>query len=152
MQIRKTRQVRSAKTAIARKGLSAPAKFLFQQNRLEGRILDFGCGRGDVAQFLDGDIEQWDPNWHPKRPRGKFDTVTCIYVLNVLRDEPRREALADAKSFVRKGGRLYVAVRRDLDGDTGTKKWGTEQYDVRLRLPSFMRKVGAFEIYEWRNE
>jgi len=117
---------------------------------LEGRILDFGCGRGDIARFLEGDIEQWDPNWHPKRPCGKFDTVTCVYVLNTLRKRARERALKDAMSFVRKGGRLYIAVRRDIEKDGATAS-GSEQYDVRLRLPSVIQRVGRFEIYEWRN-
>ena len=117
---------------------------------LRGRILDFGCGRGDIGRFLDGDIEQWDPNWYPKRPRGKFDTVTCIYVLNTLSGNVRESALKDAMSFVRKGGRLFVAVRRDVEKE-GTTASGSEQYDVRLCLPSVMQKVGKFEIYEWRN-
>lgn len=123
---------------------------MLEHDLLTGRILDFGCGRGDLVTFLDGDIEQWDPNWHPQRPRGKFDVVTCIYVLNVLRPAPRRKALADAKSYVRRGGKLYIAVRRDIKRE-GERSHGTEQYDVKLNLPSLMKRSGNFEIYEWSN-
>jgi len=122
-----------------------------RQDKLRGRILDFGCGRGDLDKFLEGTIEQWDPNWHPEKPKGKFDTVVCIYVLNVLRPGPRRKALEDAKSYVCRGGRLYIAVRRDIKDD-GPRGGGSEQFDVRLRLPSLFQKTGKFEIYEWRNE
>ena len=146
----KDRQIRSAKTARARRRLSAPAERLLERGLLAGRILDFGSGKGDLTRFLNGNIEQYDPNWYPKKPRGKFDVVTCIYVLNVLRPSARRKALAEAKSYVRPGGVLYIAVRRDLKCD-GPRKWGTEQYDVKFRLPSLMKRAGNFEIYEWRN-
>lgn len=150
MQVDRARELKSAKTARARRSLSAPAEYLLEHDLLAGRILDFGCGRGDLVKFLDGDIEQYDPNWHPKKPRGKFDVVTCIYVLNVLRPVPRRTALAEAKAYVRRGGKLYVAVRRDIERD-GERKWGTEQYNVKLNLPSLMKRSGNFEIYEWSN-
>jgi len=148
VQVQRTRELKSAKTARARRQLSAPAQYLLEHDLLTGRILDFGCGRGDLAKFLSGDIEQYDPNWHPQKPRGKFDVVTCIYVLNVLRPVPRRKALVEAKSYVRRGGRLYVAVRRDIKRD-GERKWGTEQYNVTLSLPSLVKRSGSFEIYEW---
>jgi len=54
-------------------------------------------------------------------------------------------------SFVRRGGTLYVAVRRDLKSQ-GVRPGGTEQYDVHLRFPSLHKKSGSYEIYEWRNE
>ena len=146
----KDRQIRSAKTARARRRLSAPAECLLERGLLVGRILDFGSGRGDLVTFLNGDIEQYDPNWHPEKPRGKFDVVTCIYVLNVLRPSARRKALAEAKSYVRRGGVLYVAVRRDLKRD-GPRSGGTEQYNVKLRMPSLVKRAGGYEIYEWRN-
>ena len=140
--------MKSAKTARARKHLSAPAQYLLDHDLLVGRILDFGCGRGDLATFLDGDIEQWDPNWHPQKPRGKFDVVVCIYVLNVIRVGWRTQVLKGAMSYVRRGGKLYIAVRRDIERD-GEVESGAEQYDVKLNMPSLMERSGKFEIYEW---
>lgn len=139
------------KTARARRSLSAPAELLLGRGLLEGRILDYGCGKGDLVKFLDGDIEQWDPHFHPTLPKGKFDVVCCIYVLNVLRPQERRQALAKAKKYVRRDGHLYVAVRRDAfkEGPTST---GTEQYYVRLRMKSLAHCRGLFEIYEWKND
>jgi len=146
-----SQEVVSGKTAIHRQELSAPAEWLFQEGLLEGRILDFGCGHGDLARFLEGDIEQYDPNWFPEKPEGKFDVVVCIYVLNTLRTRARRKALREAKSYVRHGGVLYVAVRRDVLIE-GPRNGGTEQYQVDLRMKSLVRKPVRFEIYEWRNE
>ncbi len=138
----------SSLTARARSKLSAPAEYLLEHDLLAGRILDFGAGRGDLHTFLDGDIEQWDPEFHPWLPAGKFDVVTCIYVLNVLRPQVRRGALAHAKQYVRSGGCLYVAVRRDAF-DEGPTTRGTEQFHVRLRMKSLVHRKGAFEIYVW---
>jgi ATP adenylyltransferase len=141
----------SAKTAKARTRLSAPAAHLNEQGLLRGRVLDFGCGRGDLARFLDGPrVCQWDPHHHPAAPRGLFDTVICIYVLNVLPPRQRSRALQAAKEYVRVGGSLYVAVRRDLEKE-GLTASGTEQYNVKLRLPSLVHK-SRFEIYLWEND
>jgi len=138
----------SARTAITRTRLSAPAAYLLDQKLLCGRILDFGCGRGDLARFLDGDISQWDPHHFPQLPRGKFDVVTAIYVLNVLPARKRGEVLEQAKSFVRRGGCLYVAVRRDLEKQ-GRTSIGTLQYNVNLDLPSLVNRTGSFQLYQW---
>lgn len=149
----------TAKTARARRKLSAVGMWLLRMGLLQGRVLDFGCGRGDLAKFIaacpgaecfPSEICQWDPNWHPKRPRGKFDTVACIYVMNVLPPAQRKKTLQDAQSFVRKNGRLYVAVRRDLGTESHV---GPDQYNVKLRNPfqSIYLRSGKFEIYEWIN-
>ncbi len=139
----------SARTAIHRTKLSAPAAYLDEQGLLRRRVLDFGCGKGDIARFLDRPrVAQWDPHHHPAIPRGLFDTVVCIYVLNVLSPPLRREALRSAKGYVRPGGCLYVAVRRDLKQE-GITSVGTQQYNVKLRMPSLVRRSGSFEIYRW---
>ncbi len=39
-------------TAIERTYLSFPAKYLFNQNLLQGEILDFGCGFGNDVKLL----------------------------------------------------------------------------------------------------
>jgi len=152
----------SGRTARARRKLSAPGEYLLARGLLAGRVLDFGCGHGDLAKFIaaketqtspwPSSIEQWDPNFHDKKPRGKFDTVACIYVLNVLPPRCRKKVLQEAQAYVKKRGRLYVAVRRDLSGE-GKTSIGTEQYNVHLRKPfeSIYRRSKSFEIYEWTN-
>lgn len=138
----------SADTAISRIRLSAPASQLFNRGLLCGRVLDYGCGHGDLARFLDSNIVQWDPHHFPKMPKGKFDVVAMIYVLNVLRPEKRRGVLEHAKSFVRCHGKMYIAVRRDLEKQGRTSS-GTLQYNVNLDLPSIVNRAGKFQIYEW---
>lgn len=157
-----------AKTALHRKKLSSPAMLLLKKGLLVGKVLDYGCGRGDLATFIvpiddsrvgprphprypyPTSITQWDPHFFPKKPRGKFDTVVCIYVLNVLDPVSRKKALQDAQGYVKNNGRLYIAVRRDITDVTEGHK-GVFQYPVKLDDPfvSIFRRSGRFEIYEW---
>ena len=45
-------------------------------------MLDFGCGRGtDAATY---GMDAYDPYWRPEKPTGPYDTIVCIYVLNVV--------------------------------------------------------------------
>jgi len=139
----------SYKAAIGRTKLSAPGNYLNEQGLLVGRILDYGCGRGDLRKFLGDHIEQWDPHYFPTpRPKGKFDTVVLIYVLNVLSTPKRRQAIRAAQNYVRYGGNLFVAVRRDIKQEGKTSR-GTSQFNVRMRLRSVVHKPSSFEIYQW---
>lgn len=141
----------SARTAKERDSLSAPSQVLLERGELYGRVLDFGCGRGDLKKFLDGDICQWDPFWSPDRPIGQFDVVVCNYVLNVIPFPEHRNVLVDAMNFVRPGGKLFVTVRRDLEKQGKTKS-GTEQYNVELTMDTFFHKKGKYEIYTWKKQ
>ena len=74
-------------TAIKRTDLSVPTRYLLQHDLLKGRILDFGCGFGydtDELKNRDFDIIGYDYYYRPNYPEGKFDTIICNYVLNVL--------------------------------------------------------------------
>jgi len=140
----------SGRTAITRKKLSAPARYLESNALLEGRILDFGCGKGvDVGLLWNKwfDIHGYDPNHKPVEIKGKFDTIMCNYVLNVLPPKKVDEVLAKIKNLLAPGGVAYVAVRRDIKKEGRTSK-GTLQYNVKLNLPVLVDKKGSFCIYE----
>ncbi len=166
------RENQSHLTARARTALSAPGADLLERGLLAGRILDYGCGRGDLRKFLNGDIEQWDPHFHPKKPKGKFDVVCCIYVLNVLSLPEMLKAIEAAREYVRVGGSLYIAVRRDATA-LGRSDRGTEQCEVTISKGTITRRgltselfwmgapmgvpmstvahrKGSYEIYEWK--
>ena len=81
------------RTAIERKKVSAPMKFLEDEGHLEGRVLDYGCGRGFDAGALG--LESYDPYFFPEVPKGKFDTITCNYVLNVVDEETEAYLIPD---------------------------------------------------------
>jgi len=130
-------------TAIKRNKLSAPMKWLKENSLLVGRVLDFGCGRGFDAQFLS--LEAYDPHWGFDLPTGKFDTITCIYVLNVVDEFTQWGILAQIKGLLSLGGKAYVAVRRDIKENTQGR--GCIQRVVKLNRPSYIRAPN-FEIYE----
>jgi len=116
-------------TAIARKTLSVPARRLREANLVKGRVLDYGCGKGQDAKGLRCD--KYDPHYAPSKPRGKYDTILCSYVLNVLDTPERAKVLADIRKLLKKGGRAYITVRRDASHFRGL----TWQHLVELDLP-----------------
>src|SRR5680860_333729 len=104
-------------TAKERENLSFPAKILFNQNLLVGDVLDFGCGFGNDVKLLNAkgiNIEGYDKHYFPEYPSKKFDTIICFYVLNVLLPEEQATVLMELSQLVKPNGKVYFAVRRDL--------------------------------------
>jgi hypothetical protein len=142
---------KSHNTAISRKKLSAPVKWLYDNLGFPSltRFLDYGCGRGTDAAFLRNDftfVEQYDPQYFPVCPTGFFDIIFCTYVLNVLPKEKEQEVLNKIKARLLPGGVSYIAVRRDLKVE-GYRKKGTYQRNVKLDLPLVYERKGRFAIY-----
>jgi len=115
-------------------------------------VLDYGCGRGDDVDALKKmgiKIEGYDPYWKPdiRSLKKKYDVVMCNYVLNVV-DKRERIAIIDkVKSLLKKNGRAYFSVRRDINKDYSTKS-GTQQYVVKLDSDILFEKKSAYCIYE----
>lgn len=143
-------------TAKQRDRMSAPARWLHGAGLLRGRVLDLGCGYGrdteDLRQ-LGVDIVGYDPHYRPERPVGLFDTVICIYVLNVLLPHEQSGVLMDVSQWLRPGGRAYYAVRRDLTQEGfrlhAIGRQYTYQCNVRLPYPSLLANR-SFELYEYQ--
>ena len=144
--MRKARHTGSQLTAIRRVSPSAPARHLHGAGLLRGRLLDYGCGHGRDADSYG--MDRYDPHWHPDRPRGRYDTVTCTYVLNVLDPGHIRYVLEDIQGLLAPWGTAYLAVRRDLGGRTRRGR-GTLQRNVVLPLP-VVRETGGYCIYAMR--
>ncbi len=108
------------KTAIKRSSLGAGMKHLVLNGMIKGRALDYGCGRGDDAVHLKMDM--YDPHWYPDRPSGKFDTITCNFVLNTISIDAGKDVLADIASLLSEGGCAYITVRADVRKDTNTQR------------------------------
>jgi hypothetical protein len=107
------------RTAIKRSSPSKPFAHFRAQGLVTGQVLDFGSGRG--ADCRGTKIRCYDPN-HPTAqvrnlPRGPFDTVAAIYVVNVLPKPQRHAALRKAGARVKRGGHLLLAARGQ--GDEG---------------------------------
>lgn len=142
----------SYRTAIKRNKLSAPTKWLLDNDKLSMSLLDYGCGKGDDVHHL-GELgfyaEGWDPHWHTNAAddqlKREHDVVICNYVLNVLAADERQEVINSLLSLKAKD--IYVTVRRDLkDSYTKTKK-GTEQWMVHLDYP-IVKETSGFCIYQ----
>jgi ATP adenylyltransferase len=138
--------VQGASTAIKRARPSGPARSLAEQSLLRGRCLDYGCGRGKDADTFN--MERFDPHWAPQPPTGKFDTILCTYVLNVVPPQDVPNILRTIQDLLAPGGRAYLTVRRDLGGQD-KKGRGTTQRHVELDLPVLQKRQG-YCTYELR--
>jgi hypothetical protein len=132
-------------TAISRKKLSNPAGWLDRAGFLQGRTLDYGCGRGGDAERLG--CEGYDPHYAPERPVGPFTTIMCNFVLNVVEDDCERHAiLTRIDSLLGPKGIAYITVRNDHKALNGETSKGTWQGLVVLGLP-FVRKTSGYKTY-----
>lgn len=121
-------------TAISRRTLSKPTQYLVRHGLLQGRLLDYGCGRGFDCDYLQ--CEGYDPHYRPQSPTGAYDTIFCNYVLNVLPTVEERQSVIDGiQTLLSKVGRAYIAVRADRKALNGWTSKGTYQTWVDLKLP-----------------
>lgn len=131
-------------TAISRRQEPEPTKWLASHGKLYGRCLDYGCGRKTFR-----DMAGYDPYWMPERPTGKFDTIICNYVLNVVDAETEKEIIRDILSLLAPYGKAYFAVRRDLP-ENGKHGRGCFQRNVHLALP-LISNTKTRAIYELKS-
>ena len=125
------------RTAIARVSPPAPLQLLHDRGLLKGRTLDFGSGRGHWYG-----MNTYDPHYQPRMPSGLFDTITCIYVLNVVSEQEEANITHQVISKLKKGGTAYFAVRRDIPKKgTATQRWSTPN------LENVYEQPGKFAIY-----
>lgn len=114
----------SGKTAIARKTVSAPTKYLVDNNLLHGTVLHYGEGKALLDTVAMSQMPEvmsvtaYDPNsadeWKRVMPQGVFNGVVMNYVLNVLRPDARKAALLNA---IGRGFTTFITVRLDkVDG------------------------------------
>ncbi|WP_448266118.1 bifunctional class I SAM-dependent methyltransferase/HIT family protein [Nostoc sp. DSM 114159] len=142
-------------TAIERSYLSFPAQFLLNQNLLQGKILDFGCGFGNDVRILRQkgcDITGYDPYYFPEYPDNKFDTIICFYVLNVLFAEEQTNVLMEVSHLLKPGGKAYYAVRRDIKREGFREHYVHKKptYQCIARLPFTSICLDEYrEIYEY---
>ncbi|EDX73804.1 Methyltransferase domain family [Coleofasciculus chthonoplastes PCC 7420] len=142
-------------TAKDRVYLSFPGQILLEQNRLQGKILDFGCGLGNDVKRLRQkgfDITGYDPYYFPEYPTVKFDTILCFYVLNVLFAEEQATVLMNVSHLLKPGGKAYYAVRRDLKREGFREHYIHKKptYQCVVKLPYQSIHLDEYcEIYEY---
>jgi diadenosine tetraphosphate (Ap4A) HIT family hydrolase len=144
-------------TAKERDKLSYPARILLSQNKIKSRVLDFGCGLGKDVEVLKSkeiEITGYDKHYFPEYPVGKFDTILCFYVLNVLLPEEQTNVLIEISRLLKPTGKAYFAVRRDIkyEGFRTHKihQKPTYQCIVKLGYKSIFKNENV-EIYEYRH-
>jgi len=126
-------------TAITRTKLSAPSKYLLNNNMIIGNVLDYGCGKGFDVKFLKCygiDVCGYDPYYFPDKPIGKYDTIICNYVINVVEKDKEANIINEISDLLSNNGVAYIAVRRDVKNE-GYRKHGsgiTYQRNVNLNL------------------
>ena len=133
-------------TAISRTDLSAPMRKLKDKGMLLGRVLDYGCGRGQDAHRLG--IDRYDPHFFPTPPEGPYDVVTCNYVLNVIEDPKGRADVIDRiNSLLAPDGVAYLTVRRDVREDTATSRGTWQSGNIVVEEGQSIWRNGKFETY-----
>ncbi len=144
-------------TAKERDSLSFPAKHLLNKGLIKGRVLDFGCGYGSDVELLKVkglEVEGYDKYYFKDYPEGKFDTILCFYVLNVLQAQAQAQVLMEISELLKPGGSAYIAVRRDIvhEGYRMHKvhQKPTYQCQVRLNYSTVFRNDNC-EIYEYKH-
>jgi len=133
----------SFKTAIKRKALSVPMRYLNSKGLLKGDVLDYGCGRGFDADTLH--LDKFDPYYHNVDINKNYDTITCNYVLNTVTPEIELTIINKIKALLKPNGKAYITVRRDINKD-GYTSIGTLQRTVELDL-KIEKNNSAFCMY-----
>jgi SAM-dependent methyltransferase len=134
-------------TAMSRKSLSAPMKYLHKMGLLKGKMLDYGCGRGFDADFFG--MEKYDPYYFKcdDFSPSEFDTITSNYCLNVIEDFKEREyAVNQMLHWLKPDGNLYIAVRADKHNLKGHTSRGTWQGYIVL-ANKLIKSTSAFDLY-----
>lgn len=144
-------------TAKEREKLSFPMNWLRRKNYLKGEILDYGCGFGTDAKYLSSlnyKIDKYDNYYFKNYPDKKYDTITCIYVLNVLEPIQQSKVLMEISELLKHGGKAYFVVRRDIkhEGFRIHKIHKKYTFQTNVKLPFISVFKNQFcEIYEYQH-
>jgi hypothetical protein len=149
----------SHRTAIARKSLPVPVRWLLAHNLLHGHVLDYGCGKCYVLNnrtIRDHpgvfSITSYDPYFAPwEAPivsaNLRWDVIFCSYVLCTLPKAQEKSILEDIQKRLSPDGKAYIIVRSDRPKQGyGKSSRGTYQRKVKLNLP-LHRETSQYRMY-----
>lgn len=135
--------------AVEHEQPSDAAKWLVDNKKVRGRVLDYGCGHG-----FDADHFGWtgyDPYYRQDSPEGKYDTIICNHVLNMLTQGSRKSVLSKIHALLNENGIVWLVVPRNIptSGKLGARK--RIQNFVVFDLPTVFVD-GNFEIYQMSSD
>ena len=90
--------------------------------------------KGDTLKL---EVYGYDYYYRPEYPDGKFDTILCNYVLNVLEPYAQAEVMMNVTNLLASTGTAFFAVRRDLT-EEGFRLHAIHRqytYQCNVRLP-----------------
>lgn len=135
--------------AVRRESVSAQARVLVERGLIRGRVLDYGCGHGFDADHFGWDA--FDPQYRQDEPAGRYDTIVCHHVANILTRQSRRRLFERIHALLSTGGVAYFSVSRNIPtrGKAGVRR--RIQNYVVLTLPSVYRDE-RMEIYRMERD
>lgn len=148
-------------TAISRKALPVPTRWLLSQGMIHGHVLDYGCGKckplndAILAKVPSvKSVNSYDPHWSPNEiigpnnHEGWYDVILCTYVLCTLPEGPELDILRQIRKHLRKNGIAFITVRNDEPKNGyGRSSKGTFQRKVELPYLYELRKTTQYRIY-----
>lgn len=148
----------SHKTAMVRKALPVPVRWLLSQDMMNGNILDYGCGKcAEINQTMlrwpkIKSVTSYDPFYEPdalnKSARERFDVVLCTYVLCTLIADYEPLVLKAVQSHLLPNGVAYITVRADEPRQGyGPSSNGTFQRKVEMPYLYRLRETSRYRIY-----
>ena len=137
----------SYKTAIKRRGLPNPTRWLLSQRLLRGTILDYGCGKCHEINNQNFVTDGYDPYYRPEVLIKKYDTIICNFVLNTLESIFERVAIVQRiRRLLSSNGVAYISVRNDKKKLNGITSRGTWQGYV-IPPGELIKETPSYRIY-----
>ena len=143
----------SHKTAISRKTLPLPTRWLLARGLLRGTILDYGCGKCFDLNNLFFVSDGYDPYYRKDGiEHYSYDVILCNFVLNVIGNSAARQGVEDDIQYLLAlDGKAYISVRNDLKRLKGCTKRGTWQGNV-IPPGKLIHQCASYRMYELGKE
>lgn len=140
------------RTAIVRKSLPTPVKWIIHKIGISGKVLDFGCGK--CAPINPPEWDSYDPYYKPDGiKQKKYDIILCTYVLCTLTKGERNAVLNKISSLLKKDtGEAFIVVRNDKPkqgwgySKRNTYQGRTPELDQLMKL---VHSTSQYRIYSY---
>jgi hypothetical protein len=153
-------------TAVSRKTLPLPVRWLLSQGMIHGHVLDYGCGRckplnDSILAKAKGikSVTSYDPYHFPTgldyaginglgTSWSMFDVVLCTYVLCTLPELMEKVMLKVLQHHLLPNGVAYVTIRNDEpQTGWGRSSKGTLQRQVSMPFLYELRRTPQYSTY-----